>query len=98
MRTLPAPRSWGRESYIEDKSMVQTMKWHSSLATARPLYHNDTRCCEGDAIAVKDRRSGDGGRDPCPYCAELLFEDITSNVLGKRDRSRVPAAAQRAIR
>jgi hypothetical protein len=52
--------------------MTNTQPWHSTVATDRPLYHDDTRCPEGQAIALKNRRPGDGGRDPCPYCAGLL--------------------------
>jgi hypothetical protein len=46
-----------------------TARWHPILASDRAVYHNDTRCSEGAAIAVKDRRPGDGGRAPCEQCA-----------------------------
>jgi hypothetical protein len=61
--------------------MTKTLSWHSTLATDRPRYHDDTRCPEGDAIALKDRRPGDGGRDPCEHCAGLLIETIAARLL-----------------
>ena len=61
--------------------MTSSMPWHSTLATARPFYHDNMRCPEGDAIALTDRRSGDGGRDSCPYCVNLLLEEIKSKLI-----------------
>jgi hypothetical protein len=61
--------------------MTNTLPWHSKLASDRPLYHDDTRCPEGGAIPLKDRRPGDGGRDPCPRCARLLVETIEARLL-----------------
>lgn len=60
--------------------MPNTQPWHSTLATDRPLSHDDTHCPEGQAIEVKDRRSGDGGRDPCLYCAGLLIEPLRATL------------------
>ena len=54
--------------------MTNTLPWHSILASDRPVYHDDTRCPEGSSIEGKNRRPGDGGRDPCPHCAGLLIE------------------------
>ena len=62
-----------------------TLPWHSTLATDRPLYHDDTRCPEGGAIKLKDRRSGDGGRDPCAHCAGLLIEALKGGLLKPTD-------------
>jgi hypothetical protein len=45
--------------------MTNTLTWHSTLATDRPIYHDDTRCPEGGAILLTHRRQGDGGREPC---------------------------------
>jgi len=56
--------------------MTNAQPWHSILATDRLLYHDDTRCPEGGTIKLKDRRPGDGGRDPCPHCARFLIETI----------------------
>jgi hypothetical protein len=64
--------------------MTNTQPWHSTVAIDRPMYHDDTRCPEGQAIALKHRRSGDGGRDPCPYCAGLLVEALTARLRSLR--------------
>ena len=55
--------------------------WHSTRAIDRRVYHDDTRCAEGDAISLQYRRPGDGGRDPCPHCAQFLIETIVTRVL-----------------
>jgi len=65
-------------------TMTSTQPWHSTVATDRPLYHDDTRCPEGQAIALKNRRSGDGGRDPCDHCAGLLIQSIEARMLPPR--------------
>ena len=56
--------------------MTNTLPWHSVLASDRQVYHDDTRCAEGSSIEGKNRRPGDGGRDPCPRCAGLLIESV----------------------
>jgi hypothetical protein len=61
--------------------MTNTLPWHSKLATDRPLYHDDMRCPEGSAIALKDRRPGDGGRDSCEHCALLLVDSLKTRPL-----------------
>ena len=35
----------------------------------RPVYHDDTRCSEGNRIELRDRRPGTGGRPQCARCA-----------------------------
>jgi hypothetical protein len=61
--------------------MATTQAWHSTRASDRPWYHDDTRCPEGDAIPLKDRRPGDGGRDPCTQCAGLLVEALKAKLI-----------------
>jgi hypothetical protein len=51
--------------------MTNTSPWHSSLATDRQVYHDDTRCTEGNSIALKDWRPDTGGRPKCEHCARL---------------------------
>ena len=63
--------------------MTNTQPWHSTVAADRPLYHNDTRCLEGEAIALKNRRPGDGGRDQCPHCAGLPVETVRAKIMSK---------------
>jgi hypothetical protein len=65
--------------------MTNILPWHSTLATDRAVYHNDTRCPDGDAIKLKDRRTGDGGRDPCEHCALLLIETIKDRLLPRAE-------------
>jgi hypothetical protein len=65
--------------------MTNTLPWHSTLATDRPIYHDDTRCPEGGAITLKDRRPGDGGRDPCPHCAGFLIDALKAKLLKPKD-------------
>jgi hypothetical protein len=48
-------------------------------------YHDDTRCPDGAAIALKDRRPGDGGREPCVHCAGLLIEGLKATLLKRTD-------------
>ena len=60
--------------------MTNTQPWHSALPTDRPLYHDDTRCPEGGTIKLKDRRPGDGRRDPCPHCARFLIETMNPTM------------------
>ena len=61
--------------------MTNTLPWHSVLSTDRPVYHDDTRCPEGARIKGKDRRPGDGGREPCPQCAGFLIEALKDRLL-----------------
>ena len=64
-----------------EAAMTNSQPWHSAVATDLPLYHDDTRCPEGRAIASKNRQPGDGGRDPCPYCAGLLAATLKIRLL-----------------
>jgi hypothetical protein len=48
---------------------MKPLPWHSTLATDRPVYHDDARCDEGDAIALTHRRADTGGRPHCADCA-----------------------------
>ena len=51
--------------------MAKTSPWHSVKPAARPVYHNDTRCTEGNNIERENRREGTGGHPLCARCAEL---------------------------
>ena len=73
--------------------MTNTQPWHSTVATDRPLYHDDTRCPEGQAITLKNRRPGARGRDPCPHCAGFLIETIEARL--RAARAAPPAGAGR---
>jgi hypothetical protein len=67
--------------------MTNTPPWHPTRAIDRAVYHNDTRCPEGGAIPFRDRRPGDGGRDPCPHCAQFLIGPIVTRLLRGLTRS-----------
>jgi len=64
--------------------MTNTFSWHSALATDPPIYHDDTRCLDGAAIKLEDRRPGDGGRDACEHCTRILVESIQAGLLRAR--------------
>jgi len=51
--------------------MANTLPWHSTGETDRPVYHDDTRCPEGDDIELEHRRRDTGGRPPCEHCARF---------------------------
>jgi hypothetical protein len=53
-----------------------------TLATDRSVHHGDTRCPEGATIKLKDRRPGDGGREPRSECARFLAEMLEDRLRG----------------
>jgi hypothetical protein len=69
----PLPNAlWGRVEFSSPNTeapMTNVMPWHSTLATDRSVYHDDTRCSEGNRIELRDRRPGTGGRPQCAICA-----------------------------
>jgi hypothetical protein len=46
--------------------MANGRPWHSALETDRKVYHDDTRCTEGNNIVTV------GSRKPCPL---LIWQD-----------------------
>lgn len=50
--------------------MTNARPWHSALDTDRKVYHDDTRCTEGNNIEARNRREGTGGRPKCEHCAK----------------------------
>jgi hypothetical protein len=55
--------------------------WHSIRDTDRAVYHDDTRCPEGERIDFTYRRRGGGWREPCEHCAQLLIESFKARLL-----------------
>ena len=51
--------------------MPKASPWHSVKPNDPQVYHNNTKCTEGNNIEAKNRRSGTGGRRLCKRCAEL---------------------------
>jgi hypothetical protein len=45
--------------------------WHSKLETDRKVYHDETRCTEGNNIEARNRVAGTGGRPKCNRCVEI---------------------------
>lgn len=50
---------------------VKAPPWHSRLLWDRPVYHDETRCTEGNNIEPHNRVSGTGGRPKCKRCREI---------------------------
>ena len=48
--------------------MAKTSPYHSPK---QPVYHNNSRCTEGNNIERKNRTSGTGGKRLCERCKEL---------------------------
>ena len=44
------------------------MAWYSILGA---VYHNNTKCTEGNNIEARNRRSGTGGKPLCQHCKSL---------------------------
>jgi hypothetical protein len=68
-----------------------TLPWHPTRATDRAVYHDDTHCPEGAAIAVEHRRPGDGGRPHCELYARGGLGALQSGGLSETDALRCPA-------
>lgn len=45
--------------------------WHSIRSTDPPVYHDESKCTEGDNIQSQYRRPGTGGRRKCKRCSEI---------------------------
>ena len=48
--------------------MAKTAAFHS---IKQSVYHNDTKCTEGNNIETVNKRSGTGGKPLCSHCAKL---------------------------
>jgi hypothetical protein len=51
--------------------MAKAPPWHSRLQTDRRVYHDETRCTEGNNIEPRNRVSGMGGRPKCEHCRRI---------------------------
>ena len=51
--------------------MATVNPWHS---IQEPVYHNNTKCTEGNNIEPRYRREGTGGRVLCKRCSKLNAE------------------------
>lgn len=51
--------------------MTKTSPWH---AKDSDVYHNNTKCTEGNNIERGNKVSGTGGKSLCSHCARLNAE------------------------
>lgn len=54
--------------------MPKTSPWHST-EPGRTVYHNNTKCTEGNNIEARYRKAGTAGRRLCTHCARLNSEN-----------------------
>ncbi len=54
--------------------MPRTYPWHSIHPMDRNVYHNNTRCTEGNNIERQNIRPGTGGHPLCHHCNRLNIE------------------------
>ena len=50
--------------------MANMRPWHSIVETDPKVYHDDSRCPDGNGIAPTFRREGTGGRRKCEQCRQ----------------------------
>jgi hypothetical protein len=51
--------------------MAKTTAWHSRLILDRNVYHDETRCTEGNNIEPRNRAAGTGNRPKCHHCRAI---------------------------
>jgi hypothetical protein len=51
--------------------MAKVAPFHSIKPSDRRVYHDNSKCTEGDNIQPENRRSGTGGRPRCNHCERL---------------------------
>ena len=50
---------------------MKVQPFHSKRESDRKVYHDDTRCTEGNNIESYNRVPGTGGRPKCEHCKRL---------------------------
>jgi hypothetical protein len=50
---------------------MKTYPWHSRRPSDKPVFHDETRCTEGNNIEQYNRVSGTGNRPKCSRCREI---------------------------
>lgn len=50
---------------------MKTTPWHSIRESDRKVYHDETRCTEGNNIETRYRRDGTAGRPKCEHCKRI---------------------------
>ncbi|MEX0682149.1 MAG: hypothetical protein WD904_01525 [Dehalococcoidia bacterium] len=51
--------------------MSKTAPWHSSREYDKNVYHDESKCTEGDNIQPQYRVPGTGGRPKCDHCRRI---------------------------
>lgn len=51
--------------------MAKVDPFHSIKPSARPVYHNNTECTEGNNIEKENLRKGTDNRPLCDHCSRL---------------------------
>jgi len=51
--------------------MPKVKSFHSKLPSDRPVYHNNSKCTEGDNIQPENKVAGTGGHPLCDHCKRL---------------------------
>jgi hypothetical protein len=51
--------------------MAKVSPWHSSRDSDRKVYHDETKCTEGNNIEDRYRKQGTGGRPKCEHCKKI---------------------------
>ncbi len=51
--------------------MPRTAPWHSIEPNTRNVYHDNTKCTEGNNIETENLRRGTAGREICEHCKRL---------------------------
>jgi hypothetical protein len=50
---------------------MKTSPFHSKVVWHRAVYHDETRCPEGNNIEPRNRVKGTGGRPKCSRCRTI---------------------------
>ena len=51
--------------------MAKISPFYSVKSTDRAVYHNNSKCTEGNNIEPENRRNGTGNRPLCSHCSRL---------------------------
>lgn len=51
--------------------MSKKSPWHSKANSDRNVYHDETKCTEGNNIELKNVVSGTGGLPKCDHCRRI---------------------------
>lgn len=51
--------------------MSKKAAWHSKRESDPKVYHDESKCTEGNNIETQNRRDGTAGRPKCKRCTEI---------------------------